>query len=98
MTNEKKEAKKKTDEQILFPETTVIADGVSYVIKPWTLGEILEINPILENIFNALESKGTKIDLENLNMNMIKDIYFAAMPQVVELIESLISLAYPQTD
>lgn len=77
---------KKTDEQILFPDRTVTIDGKEMTLKPWKLGDLIKINPILEAVFIKLEEKGTKIDLENFNVNIMKDIYFAAMPQVANLI------------
>ena len=89
MTEEKKEVAQ-TEEQILFPEHKVEADGKEYVIKPWTFGQLVKVNPILEKVLDKLESKGTKIDLENFDVLMMKDIYLAAIPQVTALlIESL---------
>ncbi|MFO7701666.1 MAG: hypothetical protein R6V37_01590, partial [Psychroflexus maritimus] len=51
MTENKKEERKKTDEEVLFPEMKVKVKGVEYVVKPWSFGELLEVNPTLEKIF-----------------------------------------------
>lgn len=86
MTENKKEERKKTDEEVLFPEMKVKVKGVEYVVKPWSFGELLEVNPTLEKIFNSLDEKGTKIDIGNMDINTIKNIYFASAPQMPYII------------
>lgn len=71
---------KKTDEEILFAETTL----GTVTVKPWTLGKLLKINPHLERLFQKLESKNVKITLDGVE-GAIYEIYFAAFPELVEI-------------
>jgi len=79
-TEEVDEELKKSDEEILFPEAKV----GDFVVKPWTLGQLLKINPHIEKVFAKLEEKRIKLTLENVN-DFIVDLYFAALPEVVEI-------------
>ena len=92
MTDKKEEKKKKTDEQILFPDMKVEAGGKEYILSPWNLGELVEVTPILEKIFVKLDEKGTKVDFENISFDVIKNVYFAATPQLIDLIAFSVDL------
>jgi hypothetical protein len=89
----KEEVKKKTDEQVMFPEGKVTINNKEYEITPWCLGDLIKVNPILEVVFEKLEKKGTKLDVNNFNFSIIKDIYFASVPQMSKLIEFTLGIS-----
>ena len=74
--------KKVADEVILFPEANV--EGI--VVKPWTFGVLLDVNPFLEAIFEKIEAKGIKFDGFMLGFTEIKELYFAAAPQLLKIL------------
>ena len=49
---------KRTDEQILFPETTIA--GIE--IKPWSFGTLFEISTILEIVLDKVNEKNIIVD------------------------------------
>lgn len=73
---------KKVDEAVLFPEITI--EGFTF--KPWTFGKLLDVNPSLEAIFERLESKGVRLESALIGFNEIKEIYFAAAPQLLKIV------------
>jgi len=75
-------AEKVADEIILFPEANV--EGI--VVKPWTFGVLLDVNPFLEAIFERIEAKGIKFDGFMLGFAEIKELYFAAAPQLLKIL------------
>jgi len=92
--NEKKEL---TDEQIMFPEVKVTlkyTDGKEkeVEVKPWSFGELVEINPILEEIFKQMEARGTSIDLADFGFGTLKDVYFSALPQIGKVIAKTVGI------
>jgi len=54
----KKIEKKKTDEEILFPDVKV----GKYIIKPWSFGILFDISDMLEGILDKLDEKSIKIE------------------------------------
>lgn len=77
MTNEKV-----SEEFILFPEANV--EGI--ILKPWTFGVLLDVNPFIEAIFLTLEAKGIVLDRLSIGFKEIQAIYFAAAPQLLRVI------------
>jgi hypothetical protein len=73
---------KVADEIILFPEANV--EGI--IVRPWTFGVLLDVNPFLEAIFEKIEAKGIKFDGFMLGFTEIKELYFAAAPQLLKVL------------
>lgn len=78
-------SEKKSDEAILFPEVT-IPELEGLVLRPWTFGNLLDVNPFLEAIFERIESKGILLDFTMIGIKEIKELYFAAAPQLLKII------------
>lgn len=81
-------SKKKEIEEVLFPEITIELKSIkkSIIVKPWTFGELVRVNPDIEEIFQQLEGRGTSIDLDNLGFGTMKNIYFASMSKIGDII------------
>lgn len=77
--------KKKSDEEILFPEAKI--DGTDITIRPWTFGDLLDVNPHVEAIFTRLEEKNVLLDFTMIGVKEIKELYFTAAPQLLEIIK-----------
>lgn len=76
--------KKPADELVLFPEVKI--DGTDIVLKPWSFGILLDVNPYLEAAFSRLEEKKVHFTLPDLDLLQLKEIYFAATPQLLKII------------
>jgi hypothetical protein len=92
-----KENKEKSDEKILFPEikvtvTTMKGKEKEYVVTPWSFGELIEVNPLIEEIFTQLEARGTVIDFASFDITTIKNIYFSVIPQLSKIIVSTVKI------
>lgn len=94
MVEDKKEEGKtrKSAEEVLFPDIKLTVGGKEYTIRPWTFGELIEVNPDIEEIFIQLEKRGTKIDIEDFGFNTMKNIYFSVMPQAGVIIRKTIDI------
>ncbi len=92
MTDKKKEKEQKSDEEILFGEVIVIAGEEEYTIRPFSYGNLLLINSDIEEIFTQLEARGTKIDIDAFGITTLKNIYFAAMPQIGNIIKKTLKI------
>ena len=51
---EKAMAKKKSEEEILFPDVKI----GKYTVKPWSFGKLFEISSLLESVLDKIEKKG----------------------------------------
>ena len=94
---EEKEKKKKSDEEILFPEVKIKVKNMKgkekeYVIRPWSFGELVEISPLIENIFQDLKKRGTVIDPTNFTFDNMKDVYFSSIKHVGEIIAKTLKI------
>jgi len=92
MSDKKKEEEKKSDEEILFSEVKVMVGGEEHTIRPFTYGNLLAVNEDIEEIFTQLEKRGTKIDIDAFGITTLKNIYFAAMPQVGNIIKKTLKI------
>lgn len=76
---------KKSEEAVLFPEAKI--EGANITIRPWTFGDLLDVNPYVEAIFARLEEKNIALDFAMIGIKEIKELYFAAAPQLLEIIK-----------
>ena len=75
-------AKKKTDEEIMFPEVTV----AGYKVKPWSFGMLFEISPMLDSVLSTLETKDIDVDSGFLSYTTIARLFAVASPQILDII------------
>ena len=79
---ENTENKKKSEEQILFPEVVV----GEITVRPWSFGILFDISPLLEDVLTKLEEKEINIDGTFLNYSTMLKIFSLASSGVREII------------
>jgi len=97
MTKEKEKVEK-SDEQILFPEVKVTVKDMKgkekeYVVKPWSFGDLMEVSPLIEEMFDQMEKRGTTIDDGIFDFKAIKNIYFSAISQVSKIVSHTVKVS-----
>ena len=78
--------KKKTDEEILFPDVKV----ANTTIRPWSFGVLFEISDLVDQVINKMESK--KIGLDSIISSdgtitflTIGKLFTIASPEVLKI-------------
>ena len=78
-------ADEKTDLEILFPEVEV--EGVK--VRPWSLGQLIDLAPIFESI--AIDLKNRNVKIEHLGADeKINDLILSFLPHVAKIISKTI--------
>lgn len=76
--------KKKSDEEILFPDTKV----GKYIIKPWSFGMLFEISPMLDVVLGDMDKKNININFEDdfISYTTLARIFALASIHVLSII------------
>jgi len=76
----------KPDEAYIFAEVDVSADGKNYKVKPWTLGKLVKVSPLLDKIMKNLTERKATLDFTKFNIAAMTDLYFSSIEQIVDII------------
>ena len=76
--------KKKSDEEILFPDIKV----GDLVIKPWSFGKLFDLSLLLDNIMVKAEARGILEDIDDgfLKYTTMVKIFALSAPEILEII------------
>ena len=82
-TSQSGEPKKKSDEQILFPEAKV----GDITIKPWSFGKLFDLSILLEVVLDKVEEKKINLDFESgiIPYTTIARLFTIASPEVLKI-------------
>jgi len=75
-------ARKKSDEEILFPEAK-IAD---ITVKPWSFGMLFKLGPLVEKVLKKMEEQDINIDTDIIKYSTIAKLFTIASEPVLEII------------
>ena len=79
-----KKEKKKSEEQILFPEIEI----GKYTVKPWSFGVLFNISELLEQVLDKVEEKNLMdmFDTGFISYISMARLFTVAGPQVLKII------------
>ena len=72
---------KKSDEQILFADTTI----GKFEAKPWTIAKMRKVNPCLQGVIQQLEERRISLSADNIADNILH-VYFAAFDEIINIL------------
>ena len=77
------ETKKKSDEQILFPEAKI----GDITIKPWSFGKLFDLSILLEVVLDKIEEKKINLDFTSgvIPYTTIARLFTIASPEVLKI-------------
>jgi len=78
------DTKKKSEEQILFPEAKV----GDITIKPWSFGKLFDLSVLLERVLDKVEEKKIDFNFESniIPYSTIARLFTIASPEVLKII------------
>jgi len=76
--------KKKSEEEILFPEAKV----GDIIVKPWSFGKLFDLSVLLEHVLDKMEEKKINLDFGSgvVPYSTIARLFTIASPEVLKII------------